>query len=244
VISAPRRGFERPSVLYQANVTGSEGGIGYGVSPEFTVKRIASVVDHLAEHGLLYSHKVKPYAPSPGQWGRSSSFMATDLLRAKLQAPPLMQRPDDVIWLRDAYGRRLMVPDTREVQLMRERMKAYNDFMADVEVALPGVPFDGVRYHVSAGGESWVVYPTPMLGRRVFNETFERGGRIYGLWPQQLPMRDAPVRRGLTITGSQWSRWTTTPITFASSTRGSARICRMTPTTSVALTGSASKWRC
>jgi hypothetical protein len=96
------------------------------MTDEFNTRRIAKIVDWLADQGLVHSHRVTPGAKNK----HCSSFMALPKLRAMLRVPVLRAQPDDSIWLRDEYGRRKLVPDTPEVRRMRERRDAHNALMA------------------------------------------------------------------------------------------------------------------
>jgi hypothetical protein len=162
------------------------------MSDEFNTRRIARVVDWLADRGLVHSHRVTPGADNK----YSSSFMALPKLRSLLRVPMLREQRDDSIWLRDEYGRRKMVRDTPEVRFMRERRDAHNALMAATKIELAGYEHDGARYRLAP---DYDVYTANVSGHRIFNETFEYGGRIYGPWPQGVPMRDEPIRRSLTI---------------------------------------------
>jgi hypothetical protein len=193
----------RPPLFSGADITPLDCGI--DLPEEFSTRDIIKVIDHLAELGLIHHHKVKAYDPAkhdPSLPRYSSSFMATDSLRAMFPIlPELRQRADDTIWLRDEYGRRKMLPDTPEVRQMRQQREAHNALMAHTEIRLDGYPYDGVKYRVGDGSNTWDVYTTGLSGHRVFNESFEYGGRIYGFWPQGVPMRDNPIRRKLLING-------------------------------------------
>jgi hypothetical protein len=124
--------------------------------------------------------------------------MALPKLRSLLRVPVLREQRDDSIWLRDEYGRRKMVRDTPEVRFMRERRDAHNALMAATKIELAGYEHDGARYQL---GPDYAVYTANVSGHRIFNGTFEFGGRIYGPWPQAVPMRDEPIRRSLKING-------------------------------------------
>jgi hypothetical protein len=164
------------------------------MSDEFNTRRIARVVDGLADQELVHSHRVPPGEDND----YCSSFMALPKLRSLLRVPALTERPDDSIWLRDEYGRRKMVRDTPEVRRMRRRRDAHNALMAGVRIGLAGYEHDGARYRI---GPDYDVYTANVSGHRIFNESFEYGGRIYGPWPQGVPMRDEPIRRNLTLNG-------------------------------------------
>jgi hypothetical protein len=175
---------------------------------EFNTKRICRMVDWSAAHGLIHSHKVKPHKPNAeDEHHYCSSFMANPKLRSLLPVPPLAQRQDDSIWLRDEYGRRKMLPDTAEVRRMREVRDAHNALMANTKIELAGYHhIDGMKYRLELIDEDGNpydcdVYTANIAGHRIFNETFEQGGRIYGPWPQSIPMKGNPIRRNLLING-------------------------------------------
>jgi hypothetical protein len=180
-----------PTPLFSGgSITPFDCGIEYDELRDFSVERIIKVVDHLASLGLIHHNKAKAYNPAerdPTLPVYSSSFMATDSLRAMFPIlPELRQRADDVIWIKDEYGRRLMVPDTEEVHRMRSNLTVANEFMASVETRLPSdVPFDGVNYHLTnAMGEQWTVSTASTQAHRIFNGDTSTGGRAYGPWMQ------------------------------------------------------------
>jgi hypothetical protein len=81
---------------------------------------------------------------------------------------------------------------------MRQRLNRYNSFMEGVDITLPGYPCESGIIKIR---DDYWVHTANSTARRIFNEQMEWGGRCYNLWPQQVQMRDNPVRKGLQING-------------------------------------------
>ncbi|UVC08256.1 hypothetical protein IHQ71_24395 [Rhizobium sp. TH2] len=145
----------------------------------YSRRKVIHSADYLVGLGLAYHDKAKP-----GTRGWQSALKATPGLveRTRLileQGPPLKCLPPaESIILRDKDGDYLDYRDSGETRLMRKRLAELNE-------QVRGTLFTGV-------------IPSAMV--RIFNRTFDRGGRFYALggsW-QSMPKE---ARMQITIAG-------------------------------------------
>lgn len=145
----------------------------------YTYAKVTGAADYLSGLGLVHHDKVPP-----NHRGWQSSMSATqDLIEGAnriLSAGPslIIARPRESIILRDADKEPIDYRDTATIRRMRLRVEEMNE-------ALRGTLLTGVL-------------PSPMV--RIFNRTFNRGGRYYALgggW--QSMSKDA--RKLITIGG-------------------------------------------
>src|SRR5262249_25979833 len=158
---------------------------------------VISVIDELADLGL-FEHERMP----PGNLGWQSRFRATaELIRMFTDQPPLRLTCDrrERIILRDSKGRPLGYDDTEATHRMRGRLTTLNEALTSIVVALDGeviaegAPLTTTQNRIGAA---------TLTLHRVFNESFQLGGRFYGMWPQNIPKE---LRRKITIDGSPTS---------------------------------------
>ncbi|OYD03707.1 hypothetical protein [Rhizobium sp. N4311] len=126
----------------------------------FTYTKVTKAADYIDGQRLALHHKVKP-----GQLGWQSSLTATPetiervsnilSMGAHLEAVP----PPETIILRNADGRPTDYRETSEIRKMRHKLAAMNE-------AIRATMFTGI-------------IPDAMV--RIFNKTFNRGGRFYAL---------------------------------------------------------------
>src|SRR5262249_14899348 len=158
---------------------------------------VISVIDELADLGL-FEHERMP----PGNLGWQSRFRATaELIRMFTDQPPLRLTCDrrERIILRDSKGRPLGYDDTEATHRMRGRLTTLNEALTSIVVALDGeviaegAPLTTTQNRIGAA---------TLTLHRAFNESFQLGGRFYGMWPQNIPKE---LRRKITIDGSPTS---------------------------------------
>lgn len=133
------------------------------------LKLVTEAVDFLELEGLIIHDKKKP---GTGNRGRQSSMIATDCLH-DIAAAALSHElvttlprlpPKELVILRDVAKKNADYTDTKRTRAMRKKLKAYNELLMGTHIT---------------GAEIG-----PMV--RVFNESWKRGGRAYGLW-QNVP---------------------------------------------------------
>ena len=133
-------------------------------NPLFTYRRIVGAADYLDGQDLIHHEKAEP-----GQRGWQSAMKATPELieRTKLiieSGPPLViAKPPEVIILRGTDKMPIDYAETKFTRKIRDEMEQIND-------ALSGIQLEGCV--------------TASL-RRIFNDNFSRGGRMYadgGSW--------------------------------------------------------------
>ena len=151
-------------------------------SPLYTWRKVRGQVDLLDQAGLI-DHDRRP----PGVRGWQSAMKATPELRAIVQGvtegqKPKLIRPSEVILLRDRDKRLIDYPDTRALDRMRDKVEAFNEAITSSNIAWP----DGnlLDCHMV----------------RIFNETWQRGGRFYGMGPSWQNM-NTEMRRRIMIDG-------------------------------------------
>ena len=158
---------------------------GYGVperyrfqGPYWSYRPVINGMDALREAGLVRH--------DTGYWGGSahsglqsaaiSNPRLQDLVNAVIDTnePRLDLRPSEVIVLRGRNGKLIDYEDTDEAASLREEVRKINEALARQSLRLDRM-----------------VLPPP-TGRRIFNESFDRGGRFYflGTSVQSLRSRD------------------------------------------------------
>jgi hypothetical protein len=152
----------------------------------YTYNTVVSTVDQLADFGLLENA-----VAHPGSRGRQSRFRATTELVDAFDRPiSVHYDPHELIQLKDADGRLVQYRDTAETERMRRELIVLNDALAAVDVTLkaPGLVQD--EYAIRCGHH--VLYLAHRAYYRVFNGSFQRGGRLYGPWWQSAPSKVRP----------------------------------------------------
>lgn len=146
----------------------------------YTYKLVRGGVDHLDAQGLILHDKARP-----GRLGWQSAFKATPELVERVGLvldglPPLViARPPELIILRDGQGLEADYRDTRETDRMRRLLYGFNEMVQACALSEP---------HLLS----------PM--RRIFNESFKRGGRFYAMGNSWQNMKKE-ARRRLMIDG-------------------------------------------
>jgi hypothetical protein len=133
-------------------------------NPLYTYRRIVGAADYLAAQGLIHHAKAKP-----GQRGWQSAMKATPELVERTNCiieagPPLIiAKPAEVIILRSQDSMTVDYAETKFTRRAREEIEQINDFLSNAEVL--------------------GCFVAPL--RRIFNQNFKRGGRMYaveGAW--------------------------------------------------------------
>jgi hypothetical protein len=148
--------------------------------PDWSYARILSAIDQLSALGWLDHEK-----SASGQRHRQSRFRASLMLMRAMQADPprICDYRPELIVLRDSDGSLLEYEDTAAILRMREALQEINAAIAAASVALQG--------EVVRAGSS-LRLPDRSYGARtqlyrVFNRTFDEGGRLYGGRWQNIP---------------------------------------------------------
>jgi hypothetical protein len=168
---------------------------------------IKSAIDQLGGTGVI-EHQKSPR----GNLGQQSRFRATsDLYRAYTERPvPLICTPRERIILRDGDGRLAPYQNSRDTDRWRKQVLSFNEALSSASIELDGKL-------ISEGDEVWVrdgdpvgVQDDEIHGRRmvngtatlslhrIWNQNWQRNGRLYGCWVQNLPKEN---RRTLLLNG-------------------------------------------
>jgi len=158
-----------------------------------------SAIDQLAATGAI-EHRKGPR----GNLGQQSRFRATaDLYRAYMNRPvPLVCAPRERIILRDADGGLAAYQNSRQTDRWRNQVLAFNEVLASAFIELDGkliAEGDAVGVRDEDSEVRRMVNGTATLSlHRVWNENWQRNGRLYGCWVQNLPKEK---RRTLLLNG-------------------------------------------
>jgi hypothetical protein len=169
---------------------------------------IRSAVDQLAATGAI-EHRKSPR----GNLGQQSRFRAApDLYRAYTQRPvPLVCTPRERIILRDGDGRLAPYQNSRDTDRWRKQVLAFNEaLLSSASIELDGKLIcegdavwvrdgDPVGLQGDETDERRMVNGTATLSlHRIWNQNWQRNGRLYGCWVQNLPKEN---RRTLLLNG-------------------------------------------
>jgi hypothetical protein len=168
---------------------------------------IKSAIDQLGGTGVI-EHQMSPR----GNLGQQSRFRATpDLYRAYTERPvPLVCAPRERIILRDADGGLAAYQNSRQTDRWRNQVLAFNEVLASAFIELDGkLICEGDAVWVRDGDAVWaqndetderrMVNGTATLSlHRIWNQNWQRNGRLYGCWVQNLPKEN---RRTLLLNG-------------------------------------------
>ena len=172
---------------------------------------IRSAIDQLAATGAI-EHRKSPR----GNLGQQSRFRATaDVYSAYTQRPvPLVCTPREKIILRDGDGRLAPYQNSRDIDRWRKQVLAFNEALSSASIELDGKL-------ISEGDAVWVRDGDPVCVQddetdqrrmvngtatlslhRIWNQNWQRNGRLYGPWVQNLPKE---TRRTLLLNGEPTS---------------------------------------
>jgi hypothetical protein len=159
---------------------------------------MVGAVDQLAAAGAL-EHRKSPR----GNLGQQSSFRATpDLYRVYTERPaPLVCTPRERIILRDGDGRLAPYQNSRDTDRWRKQVLTFNETLTSARIVLDGKLIsegDEVWLRDDDGADRMVNGTATLSLHRIWNENWQRGGRLYGCWPQNLPKE---TRRALLLNG-------------------------------------------
>jgi hypothetical protein len=160
---------------------------------------IKSTLDQLGGAGAI-EHQKSPR----GNLGQQSRFRATsDLYRAYTERPvPLVCTPRERIILRDGDGRLAPYQNSRDTDRWRKQVLAFNDVLSTARIELDGKLIsegDAVWVRDEDSEQRRMVNGTATLSvHRIWNQNWQRNGRLYGCWVQNLPKEN---RRTLLLNG-------------------------------------------
>ena len=160
----------------------------------YTYTTVTRSIDILASSGLLEHNK----AP-PGSYRKiQSAFRATPALINALAAAPLpvLYNPAETLVLRDADGKPVEYRDTETTRRIRKKLAAINEAISAAVVGHPelGEVIDGAPVCLGKANAG----PAKRTMHRVFTERWDRHGRFYGPWWQNIPKCE---RARLTLNG-------------------------------------------
>jgi hypothetical protein len=159
---------------------------------------MVGAVDQLAATGAIEHRK-----GLRGNLGQQSSFRATpDLYRAYTERPvPLICTPRERIILRDGDGRLAPYQNSRDTDRWRKQVLRFNEALSSTSIELDGKLIsegDAVWVRDEDGDDRMVNGTATLSLHRVWNENWQRNGRLYGCWVQNLPKEN---RRTLLLNG-------------------------------------------
>jgi len=159
---------------------------------DYTYHTVVPAVDALAGADLLDHEKARAGIAI----GWQSRFRASSRLLEAIESPPLVRcDPGELIRLK-VNGRLADYPDTARTMRQRRHLEPINEAIggAALDIEAPGMERDGnvIRFGDHA------VYPAKQSLYRVFNDEWNRGGRFYGSWWQNVKHNDRPF---ITING-------------------------------------------
>jgi len=159
---------------------------------------IKSAIDQLGGTGAI-EHQKSPR----GNLGQQSRFRATsDLYRVYTERPvPLICTPRERIILRDGDGRLAPYQDSRDTDRWRKQVLAFNEMLSSASVELDGKLIsegDEVWLRDEDGADRMVNGTATLSLHRIWNQNWQRNGRLYGCWVQNLPKEN---RRTLLLNG-------------------------------------------
>lgn len=163
-------------------------------STSFTYRTVTWSVDLAIERGLLDGWK----APANSYGKRQSTLRAakplTDMFANRALA--VTYDPFETLILRDREGNSVSYRDTDQTRAIRKKTDEINEALAATSIGHPNLgtvrPGDPIAFRNASAG----------LARnqltRIFTEGFNRHGRFYGGWWQNIPKQE---RERLTIDG-------------------------------------------
>jgi hypothetical protein len=157
-----------------------------------------SAVDQLTAAGALEHRK-----SSRGNLGQQSCFRATaNCYRAFVERPvPIICAPKERIILRDANGGLAAYQNSRQTDRWRSQVLGFNEVLSAALIELDGQLIsegDAVCLRDEEGADRMVNGTATLSLHRIWNQNWQRNGRLYGCWVQNLPKE---ARRGLLLNG-------------------------------------------
>ena len=145
-------------------------------------------MDELRKLGLI-DHQIGCIGPdwSYRSRARLRPEIVDSLPPAHVTELPFM--PNEVIRLKNDAKALIAYADTDETHRMRREILAQNEAIGSIKTGLnsPNWCFDR---HGLLRSERATINPSKAFLRRVFNSTWQEGGRLYGGWWQNLPVAD------------------------------------------------------
>lgn len=172
------------------------------LAPYYTAETVRWAVDDLAGTGLVDLW----IAPQNPRLGRQSTLRATDkLLGAVPAVPALVRRPGELIRRKDADGHLEQYRYTERTRRMRREQEKLNEALLSVSwtIDVDGMTRNGpvLTFPTVEGKKGSAVVNTANLTMyRVFNGSWEQGGRRYGHWLQGVPSR---YRKAVRMDGAE-----------------------------------------
>src|SRR5262249_34180819 len=158
---------------------------------------MVAAVDQLAATGAIEHIK------SPRGNRQQSRFRAApDLYRAYSERPvQLICAPRERIILRDADGAVAAYQNSDRIGKWRKQILAFNEVLSSAVIELDGKLIsegDAVWVHDEDGADRMVNGTATLSLHRIWNQSWNRNGRLYGCWVQNLPKE---TRRTLLLNG-------------------------------------------
>jgi hypothetical protein len=159
-------------------------------STAYRFSTVPKAMDELERLGLLEHDRARP-----GRFGRQSSFRAVPALVQVVALPAVLYDPGEIIRLKDKDESLIGYRDTNDTIRMRRGLASINEALRVGNIGIRRVvgqiaTIDGA--YVNLGQDQL---------HRIFNRgRFSLGGRLYGVFWQNMPKR---VRPDLTLDGER-----------------------------------------
>ena len=161
----------------------------------YTYTSVLRAVGDLTGRGLIEEDRSKP-----GQLGRQSTFRATPMLMDLWSNAFPVYDPQEVLLLKDNYGKLTRYNDTDETRKWRRQIRSYNEYLRSVRFDFSDPNITRTPQHFifrENKGNIFVRRGQLALNRMFLRGSFEFYGRGHGPW-QNIPKRH---RHKVTING-------------------------------------------
>jgi hypothetical protein len=145
----------------------------------FTYTNVIAIVDELRQLNWIEEERSRP---GDLHW-QSRMRAKPKMLQCLRLCTGLIHIPVQLIIMKDAHGKVVRYPETRMTRQLRRDVATLNEAFSSVRIELlpEHFPADAIRLDPTALQFSRV------MGYRVFNGSWKRGGRLYGPFWQSLP---------------------------------------------------------
>ena len=150
--------------------------------PLYTYGSVTGAVDRLEAMGLVEHRKSRPGL----DLGRQSTIRASAALIEAVTVPEVQHQHREPIAFKDGLGRLIDYRDTERTRRMRKDLARFNEAIGSCAVQIDAGERRGQVVRFDTGG---AVNLSHARLHRVFNVAWNRGGRFYGPWVQNVPKR-------------------------------------------------------
>lgn len=164
----------------------------------FTYKKVLAAIDFLDSSGLIVHVKMQPSSHNT----QSSYFHPTQTLREAIRSLPIIridQNWPEVIVLKNADGKEIDYKETNATRAIRKQVLQINDQLSQCEIRVSTATAKTDKYGMLQIGNQFY-NPAKKRYRRLFKESLNLHGRLYGPFWQTLP---AAIRKTSLILNDQ-----------------------------------------